>query len=160
MPAFFHMGLICRLSCWANNLGLMGTNSIIGQNLDNPEERRGGMEHPSPPPFPAKSSPLPSGAWVRIAYGKRLSRWEPAASRNLTPSVQPPICQSVCPFLLCPHPIRSTISLCPRLSPIVEQQGPFLYPLGNGNKLSTAGDVGCRTGWHTPPEKGSGWGWA
>ena len=31
----------------------------------------------TPLPPPTESSPLPSGAWVRIAYGKRLSRWEP-----------------------------------------------------------------------------------
>ncbi|KAF6074875.1 hypothetical protein HJG60_009298 [Phyllostomus discolor] len=136
----------------------------MGQNLENPEEQCGNRA-PLPSFFPNKvlTSVLRCLGAHRlreeaVKVGTRLSG-PLAASRNLTPSVQPPICPSVCPFRLCPHPIRSTISHCPNLSPIVEQQGPFLYPVGNGNKMSTAGDVGYRTGWHTSPEKGPGWGW-
>lgn len=87
--------------------------------------------------------------------GARGLSGPPAASRNLTPSVQSPVCPSVGPFLLCPHPIGSTISHCLGLSPIVGQQGPFLCPVGNGNEMSTAGDVGRGTAWHLPPEKGA-----
>lgn len=70
-----------------------------------------------------------------------------------------PVPRSVHLFVLSfsvPTPSEAQFPIVSVFPPIVEQQGPFLYPVGNDNEMSTAGDVGCRTGWHTPPEKRPG----
>lgn len=70
----------------------------------------------------------------------------PAASGNRTPLSSPPSVHLFVPSFSVSTPSEAQFPIVSVLPPIVEQQGPFLYPVGNDNEMSTAGDVGRRTG--------------
>lgn len=103
--------------------------------------------HPSstPTPCPTESSPLSSGAWVRIACGKRLSMREPASRTSSGFKKPDPFCPAPClsvclsfPSLAPPHR-KHNFPLSLSFPLLLNNRGPFFIPWAMATKCQQLG---------------------